>query len=886
MTISSAFPSAAAGLTPQDGASGPGAPAIADFRLANGMEVVVIPDHRAPVVTHMVWYRNGSADDPLGKSGIAHFLEHLMFKGTKTHAQGVFSDMVAELGGQENAFTSNDYTAYYQRVAREHLGTLMEFEADRMTGLTLTDEIVGPERDVVLEERRMRTDSDPASQLSEAVHAALYPQHPYGKPVIGWDHEIRSLDRTDALAYYERFYTPENAVLIVAGDVDAQTVRTLAEKTYGRIAARGAAPVRARPQEPPPRAHRLVTLADEKVEQPSHQRLYLVPSYATGEGNDAYALEVLGHVLGGGPTSLFYRELVLEQEIAVAAGAYYLGSALDDTRFFVYGVPAEGVTLEQLDAAMDGVIESVKRHGIEPRDLARSKTRLVADAIYAQDNQASLARWYGSSLTTGMSIAEIAAWPEKIEAVSVEDVKRAAPVAHPQPRRDRLPPARATRCGCGLTQIGLSPMTALPKTIAVPPVSRADTVQRLATPGGIAFWLVEDYAVPLVSLEFGTVGGTAQDMPASAGAASMLSYLLDEGAGPYDSAAFQEALEEDAIELSFSVDRDHFSGRLRTLSKNTDRAFDLLRLAINEPRLDAQPIERVRGQMLAGLKREVNDPDSRVAKAWREAAFAGHPYGLPPRGDLTSVAAIGLKDLQRIRAAALARDTLKIAIVGAIDAARASALVDAAFGSLPARGTRADVADIAVGGLGRRVVVDLDLPQSTIRFGAPGLARTDADYVAGFVVNHILGGGVFSARLFKEVREKRGLAYSVHASLSTHEHTNMFVGSTSTKNERAKESLDVIEEQIADLAKLGPTAEELDKAKKYLTGSYALRFDTSNKIAAQLVHLQLEDYDVSYLDERNRRIEAVTLDDVQRVAKRLWGEGQLLVAVAGRPLGF
>ncbi|MCA0320614.1 MAG: insulinase family protein, partial [Proteobacteria bacterium] len=358
--------------------------------------------------------------------GIAHFLEHLMFKGTKTHAQGVFSDMVAELGGQENAFTSNDYTAYYQRVAREHLGALMEFEADRMTGLALTEAVVDPERDVVLEERRMRTDSDPASQLSEAVHAALYPQHPYGKPIIGWDHEIRGLRRKDALDYYERFYTPENAVLIVAGDVDADTVRALAEKTYGKIPARGEAPVRARPQEPPPRAHRLVTLADEKVEQPSHQRLYLVPSYATGAGNDAYGLEVLAHVLGGGPTSLFYRELVLEQQIAVAAGAYYLGSALDDTRFYIYGVPAEGVSLEQLDAAMDAIIDAVKRDGVAARDLARSKTRLIADAIYAQDNQASLARWYGSSLTTGMSIADIAAWPDRIEAVTSEDVKRAA----------------------------------------------------------------------------------------------------------------------------------------------------------------------------------------------------------------------------------------------------------------------------------------------------------------------------------------------------------------------------------------------------------------------------------------------------------------------------
>src|SRR4051794_2386117 len=325
-------PSSPAELTsaPAPGASA-GTTAIADFRLDNGMEVVVIPDHRAPVVTHMVWYRNGSADDPLGKSGIAHFLEHLMFKGTKKHKQGEFSEVVAELGGQENAFTSNDYTAYFQRIAKEHLPVLMAFEADRMTNLVLTDDIVAPERDVVMEERRMRTDGDPASQLNEAVQAALFTHHPYGKPIIGWMHEIEDLGREDALSYYNRYYTPENAILIVAGDVEPEDVRKLAAEHYGRIPPRGEAPVRHRPREPEPRARRLVTLADEKVQQPSHQRVYLVPSYTSAAPGEAEALEVLAHLLGGGQTSLLYRHLVLEQKIAVMAGAYYMGTALNDT---------------------------------------------------------------------------------------------------------------------------------------------------------------------------------------------------------------------------------------------------------------------------------------------------------------------------------------------------------------------------------------------------------------------------------------------------------------------------------------------------------------------------------------------------------------------------
>ncbi len=420
-------PQALVGLTPQSGdLSAAAVPGISHFHLANGLEVVVIPDLRAPIVTHMIWYRNGSADDPMAKSGIAHFLEHLMFKGTTKNPLGAFSELVAELGGQENAFTSNDFTAYYQRIAKEHLGKMMELEADRMINLRLTDEVVAPERDVVLEERRMRTDSDPASELNEAVQAALFTRHPYGTPVIGWGHEIEDLGRQDALDYYQRFYTPENAVLIVAGDVIEADVKRLAESTYGMIAARGEAPHRKRPKEPAARTHKLVTLRDEKVEQPSHQRVYLVPSYTTGGKATGEALEVLAHVLGGGPTSILYKALVVDQKIAVAAGSYYWGQALDDTRFFIYAMPSEGVTLEALEEAIDGVMAEVFARGIDEGDLARAKTRLVADAVYSRDNQTELARWYGVALTTGQTVEDIQQWPERIDALSAADIKAAA----------------------------------------------------------------------------------------------------------------------------------------------------------------------------------------------------------------------------------------------------------------------------------------------------------------------------------------------------------------------------------------------------------------------------------------------------------------------------
>ncbi len=399
---------------------------VFDEKLDNGLAVVVIPDRRAPVVTHMIWYRNGSADDPLGKSGIAHFLEHLMFKGTDSHPKGALSEAVAEIGGQENAFTSYDYTAYYQRVAKQHLGEMMAFEADRMTGLRLTDEIVAPERDVVLEERRMHCDADPGAQLSEAVQAALFTHHPYGAPIIGWGHEIEGLTREDALAYYRRFYTPENAILIVAGDVEPEDALALAREHYGSIPARGEAPKRVRPREPAHVARRLVTVNDEKVEQPSWQRCYIVASHATGAPGETEALELLAHLLGGGQTSLLYRELVLERKQAVAIGAYYMGAALDDTRFYLYGMPAPGVSLPELDAAVDRVLAKFLAEPLEAEVLERAKTRLVAEAIYAQDSQVALARWYGSSLATGQTIAYIQAWPDKIEATTAEAVKAAA----------------------------------------------------------------------------------------------------------------------------------------------------------------------------------------------------------------------------------------------------------------------------------------------------------------------------------------------------------------------------------------------------------------------------------------------------------------------------
>jgi zinc protease len=410
-----------------NGAAAQTATAPATFTLSNGLHVVVIPDRRTPVVTQMIWYKVGSADETPGKSGLAHFLEHLMFKGTAAHPAGEFSQLVSRIGGNENAFTSYDYTAYYQRVARDQLATMLQFEADRMTGLILKDENVLPERDVVLEEYNMRVGNSPDARLTEQVMAALYLNHPYGRPVIGWHQEIEKLNREDALEFYKRFYAPNNATLILAGDVSVEDVRPMVEAAYGKIPPQPSIPPRRiRPQEPTPAGPRTVTLADPRVEQPSVRRYYLVPSSVTAAPEQGAALEVLAQLMGTGSNSLLYRALVVDKPLAVSAGAWYQGTGVDPTQFGISASPKPGVEFPQVEQAIDDVIAKLAQAPVSAEDLERTKTQMIAQAVYAQDSQTTLARWYGAAITVGQSVEDIRAWPDRIRAVTAEQVRQAA----------------------------------------------------------------------------------------------------------------------------------------------------------------------------------------------------------------------------------------------------------------------------------------------------------------------------------------------------------------------------------------------------------------------------------------------------------------------------
>ena len=400
---------------------------ITDFRLGNGMEIVVIEDHRASVVVHMVWYRVGSADEPPGKSGIAHFLEHLLFKGTDDMEAGEFSATVSRNGGNDNAFTSYDYTAYFQRVAADRLELMMQMEADRMRDLEMTEADVQTERQVILEERSQRTDSDPGALFREQTSAALYLNHPYAVPIIGWRHEAQALTREDAFSFYRRHYAPNNAILVVAGDVDPRNVLELAEKHYGPLEPTAGLEPRQRPQEPPQLAERRLVFEDPRVGQPYVIRNYLAPERDPGDQAAAARLEMLANVLGGnGATSVLGRKLQFDSQVAVYASAFYSGLSVDDGSFGLIIAPTPDVSLQQAEAALDQAVAEFLQEGIGEAQFERIKMQLRAARIYAEDNVQTLARRYGAALASGLTLEDIEAWPELLQAVTIDEVMQAA----------------------------------------------------------------------------------------------------------------------------------------------------------------------------------------------------------------------------------------------------------------------------------------------------------------------------------------------------------------------------------------------------------------------------------------------------------------------------
>lgn len=418
---------------------------------------------------------------------------------------------------------------------------------------------------------------------------------------------------------------------------------------------------------------------------------------------------------------------------------------------------------------------------------------------------------------------------------------------------------------------------------AATPIQAATKIQRLTSPGGIEAWFVQDATVPLIAMEYAFGGGATQDPADKPGVGNMVAGLLDEGAADLDSKTFHERLERRAIDLSFSATRDQFRGSLRMLTDNRDEAFDLLRLSLTAPRFDKEDVERIRAQIMSGLRRESSTPGSLASRKFLELAFGDHPYGRPSGGSLASIPTIGIDDLKDYQRRIVAKDTLRIAVVGDVDAATLGKLLDHTFGTLPATASLTPVAEVVAAKPPQRALVTLDVPQTVVMFGSPGIKRDDPHFMAAYIVNHILGGGTLSSRLYREVREKRGLVYSVYGSLLWMDHSGLFIGNTATRADRATETVDTITSEVRRMAEAGPTEQELDEAKSYLKGSQMLALDTSSKLASALLQYQLDRLPIDYIEKRNAIVDAVTLDEVRQAAQRIWGDGLLTVSVGRAP---
>ncbi|MGY8666425.1 pitrilysin family protein [Bradyrhizobium sp. UFLA05-109] len=432
--------------------------------------------------------------------------------------------------------------------------------------------------------------------------------------------------------------------------------------------------------------------------------------------------------------------------------------------------------------------------------------------------------------------------------------------------------------------IALSVVTSVALSLAsLSPSQAAAKIQHLTSPGGIEAWFVQDATVPLIAMEYSFAGGASQDPKGKPGVANLVGDLLDEGSGDLDSKTFHERLDRRAIELSFSASRDTFRGSLRMLRDNKDEAFDLLRMALTSPHFDTADVERIRSQIISGLRRDTTNPTALASRKFLEIAFGDHPYGRQTSGTLESVPTITVADMKDYVGRVLARDTLKVAVVGDVDPATLGKLLDKTFGGLPAKANLTPVPDIEPASPPQRAFVPLDVPQTVITFGGPGVKRSDPNFMAAYVVNHILGGGGLSSRLYREVREKRGLAYSVFESLLWMEHSAVFIGNTGTRADRAGDTIDAIEKEVRRIAEEGPTQKELDEAKSYLKGSQMLALDTSSKLAQALLQYQQDKLPIDYIEKRNAIVDAVTLDDARQAAKRLWGQGLLTVIVGRAP---
>ena len=677
---------------------------------------------------------------------------------------------------------------------------------------------------------------------------------------------------------------------MVAGDVTEAEVRKLAQETYGKVKREPGVLAVARARRSRARRRAARRAARPARAQIAMQRYYMTPSYKSAEAGEAEALDTLSIILGDGPTSRLYRQLVEEKDIAANAGASFSGVALDSGTLKVYAVAGEGVKPEALEQAIDAAIALFVKDGPTEEELEQAKGAMIASYVYSADNQAGLAQRYGSNLVIGRTIADIEEWPDRVAKVTAADVKKvAAKYLELQVLGDRLPDpasrrerggdkmrkergneplcARAAQASRATVRIGLRSLIA---ACCLAGHARAADIQQVRSPGGISAWLVEEKSLPIIAIRFAFDGGSAQEPVGKEGTAGLLAAMLDQGAGDLSGPAYQKQIEKLAVRLSFDSDRDTFFGNFETLTANLGKASELLRLAVTKPLLDPAILERTRAQLLARAGFEAGD-DNKLANAqWMAQSFAGHTYSRAIAGTPDSLKVITRDDLDGYRKRVMSKGTLRVAAVGDIDAATLGKVLDEVFGGLPAEPQLTPIVDVAPKAVPKPTVVKLEGPQSVTIFGRRGIQRNDPDYYRRrSSLSQLLGGGSSDARLVREVREKRGLAYWVYTLLYNFKHATMLIGGFASPNKDVATSLDLVRGEFKALAERGPTQEEVDAAKSYLIGSFVLSLDSNAKIAEQMLRAQIAGPGARFRQPRKARLAKVTRADVARVARSL-----------------
>ncbi|MBF0156208.1 MAG: insulinase family protein [Magnetococcales bacterium] len=855
-----------------------------DGKLGNGLQVIMIREPKAPIITSQVWYRVGAVDEETGKTGLAHMLEHMMFQGDTEEGPGQFSRIVARNGGDDNASTAADYTLYHINLASDRLELALRLESARMRELATSGEKFSSENKVVQEERRTSIDSDPFGGMQERFRAMAFAGHPYGRPIIGWMTDIEKLTVADLQAWHHRYYAPDNALLVLAGDLDFNRTWSLVERYFAPL------PPRTRPSVaqsvaeaqpgavgPPPKGERL-EVADPRATLSVLQIAFPVPSLGEPgiDPDEVISLKLLAWVLGGGNSSLLYRRLVMEQGVAVSASVDHPWMSRHRDLFTITAVPRAGVSLATLEFSLFQEIAKVAEEAISAEEWERATNGIIAGHTYSRDSV------YRTAWTVGRAWASHVDWHLALEEYP-DRIRKITPVALRQVAAKYLQRDLAMVGTLTPASPDSTPAQVEEKSGTGLPPRPGTAVQTFTTPRGMVVYLFESHSNPMVEVRILAGGGSAQDPVGKEGLASLAAWMFNEGGGDLDAAAFHDRLDRFGIVLSAEAGRDTTEVTLTSLTQHLDVAWASLADALIRPRHDGANLERGRAELIASWANGRSDPDVVAGEALDRSLYGKHPYARPTGGTEDSLKGIGLTDVAGFHQELYRGRNMVMAVAGDVTPARLQELLSRHLSGLSDEPTALRPVPPAEGIPQEGPIhLPMDIPQSTVRLGVIGINRADPDFFPLLVLNHILGGGSFSSRLTEEIRQKRGLAYSVYSHFITDIGRGSWSIDTKSKTASAQEALALIRAEIARLYQDGVTEAELQQAKEYLTGSFPLRLSGLGNIASTWAIVAFHKRGTDYLEKWPERVRAVGRDDILRVARRLLVTSQWHVVTVGR----